>query len=315
MAEQTPAAQPVTAPANTAPSGAKVASAPAIKGDMRAGVSFWSMGTMVAGIASDLAKPVADLALWLFMLFVAMAVVCGYLAFFRKPAMQVARTMFGTMAIGAGIFGFFLLAPMFAGSEGKDRGIIAAVVPPVAAAQTAVLPLSDTEKQLLTLGTQISTGDPEARSAAARAALSDPKHDKPTRRAMLERILHSSDPNVRQAGLVQAMRDRGRAAIPILPDRNSKTPLATAISGARLEFYAVNTDTGGVNGYLHMPAAARPFSGSIANGRLVVTSDVNLEGKWTAGMVIDAAVDNRLQLVGDARLPTGETVKLEMPVL
>jgi hypothetical protein len=314
MTEATPATPAVAAPA-TAPAGQAKAAAPGIKGDMRAGVGFWSMGTMVAGVASDLAKPVADLALWLFVLFAIAAGVCAYLAFFRKPPMQVARTLFGTCAIGAGVFGFFLVAPLFAGSQGSERGIIAAVVPPVAAVQTAVLPLSDTEKQLLTLGTKISTGDPEARSAAAREALSDPKQDKPTRRAMLERVLHSSDPNVQQAGMVQAMKDRGRSRIPLLPDRNAKTPLAAAIAGAALEFYGVNVETGGVNGYLHMPAGARPFEGSIANGRLVVTTDVNLDGKWTAGMVIDVAVDSRLQLVGDARVPAGDTVKLEMPIL
>jgi hypothetical protein len=88
---------------------------------MRAGVGFWSMGTMVAGIASDLAKPVADLALWLFILFAAAAGVCAWLAFFRKPSIQLGRTLFGTTAIGAGVFGFFLLAPMLAGSEGRDR--------------------------------------------------------------------------------------------------------------------------------------------------------------------------------------------------
>lgn len=315
MTEQTPAAATAPAPQTAGNSKSASGAKPEIKGDVRAGVGFWSMGTMVAGIASDLAKPVADLAPYLFGIFLVGAGACGWLAFFKKPPMQVARTLFGTMAIGAGVFGFFLIAPMLAGSEGQDRGIIAAVAPPVAAVQTAVLPLSDTEKKLLTLGTKISTGDPEARSAAAREALGDTKQDKPTRRAMLERVLHSSDPNVQQAGLVQAMKDRGRARIPLLPDRNSKTTLAAAIAGAALEFYAVNVETGGVNGYLHMPAGARPFEGSIANGRLVVTTDVNLEGKWTAGMVIDVSIDNRLQLVGDARVPAGDAVKLEMPVL
>jgi hypothetical protein len=311
MTEQTPAAQPAVAPQGAA---SKASSAPAIKGDMRAGVGFWSMGAMVAGIASDLAKPVADLAPWLFILFAATAVVCAWLAFFRKPAMQLARTLFGTAAIGAGVFGFFMVAPMFAGSEGKDRGIIAAVVPPVAAMQTAVLPLSDTEKQLLTLGTQISTGDPEGRSAAARGAL-DTTREPALRRGMLERILRSPDPNVQQAGLVQAMKDRGRAAIPVLPDRNSRAPLAVSLAGAHVEFYSVNVQTGGVNGIFHSANGAPRFSGSIANGRLVMTTQYFMAGKWNNGLVVDVAVDNRLQLVGDARTPAGETVVVEMPVL
>src|SRR5690349_17166576 len=106
MTEQTPAAPAATAPVQQPAGNSKPASAkPEIKGDMRAGVGFWSMGTMVAGIASDLAKPVADLAPYLFGLFLIAAGVCGYLTFFRKPPMQVARTLFGTCAIGAGVFG------------------------------------------------------------------------------------------------------------------------------------------------------------------------------------------------------------------
>jgi hypothetical protein len=314
-ATQTPAAQAAATQAAAAPASQKAASAPAIKGDVRAGVGFWSMGTMVAGIASDLAKPVANLAPYLFGVFLFAAGVCAWLAFFRKPPMQVARTLFGTMAIGAAVFGFFLIAPMLAGSEGKDRGIIAAVVPPVAAVQTAVLPLSDTERQLLTFGTKISTGDPEARSAAAREALSDPKQDKPTRRAMLERILRNSDPNVQQAGLVSAMRDRGRGAIPVLPDRSSNAPLAVALAGSTVEFYSVNEDTGAVSGMFHTAGGTRGFTGSIANGRLVITVAVMIDSKWAPGNVIDVAVDNRLQLVGDARSQTGDSVKVEMPIL
>jgi hypothetical protein len=177
-----------------------------------------------------------------------------------------------------------------------------------------VLPLSETEKQLLTLGTQISTGDPEARSAHAREAL-DTTKEPALRRGMLERVLRSPDPNVQQAGLAQAMKDRGRAAIPVLVDRDAKSPLAAAITGSTVEFYAVNEQTGGVNGYFHAPKGATRFAGSIANGRLVITTSYFQNDKWNSGMVVDVAVDNRLQLVGDARTPEGETVKVEMPIL
>jgi hypothetical protein len=313
MAEQSPASSPAVAAGNQAAAkGAGGASG--LKGDVRAGVGFWSMGTMVAGIASDLAKPVADLALWLFVVFAIAAGACAWLAFFRKPPSQVARTLLGTMAIGTGVFGFFLLAPMFAGSEGKDRGIIAAVVPPVAAVQTAVLPLSETEKQLLTLGTQISTGDPEARSAHAREAL-DTTKEPALRRGMLERVLRSPDPNVQQAGLVSAMKDRGRTSIPLLVDRAATSPLAASISGAQVEFYSVNEQTGGVTGVFHAGPGNPRFSGSIANGRLVISTQYFADGKWNNGLVVDVAVDSRLQLVGDARTPAGESVKVEMPIL
>jgi hypothetical protein len=226
------------------------------------------------------------------------------------------KTFLGTLGLGTAIFGFLLIA-QFATPEGggQQRGVIASFVPPVAAVQTAVLPLSPTQKELLDLGTHISSGDPEARSAAAREALADPKQDKPTRRAMLERILHNSDPNVQQAGLVSAMADRGRGAIPVLPDRNAKSTLATALAGSNLEFYAVNQQTGAVGGMFHTPAGARGFSGSIANGRLVYTVDAMVGDKWMSGIVIDVAVDGRLQLVGDARTPAGDTVRVEMPIL
>lgn len=289
---------------------------PAPKGDARTGMGFWNTATFVTAGASDLVKPVADFALYFFIAFALATAVAFYLTFIRKPHVAYMRTFLGTLGLGTAIFGFLLLARFATPEgEGQQRGVIASFVPPVASVQTAVLPLSSAQKELLNLGSQISTGDPEARSAAARTALADTKQDKPTRRAMLERVLHNSDPNVQQAGLVAAMADRGRGAIPVLPDRSSKSPLATALAGSNLEFYSVNRETGAVNGMFHTAAGARGFSGSIANGRLVYTVDAFVADKWVSGVVIDVSVDNRLQLVGDARTPAGDTVKVEMPIL
>lgn len=316
--------KPVAVAATATPAAAPAASAPAEKaaapkGDARTGMGFWNTATFVTAGASDLVKPVADFALYFFIGFVIATAVAFYLTYVRKPHIAYMKTFLGTLGLGTAIFGFLVLG-RFATPEGvgQQRGVIAAFVPPVAAVQTAVLPLSPTQKELLDLGTQLSSGDPEARSAAARAALDEkqnPKQDKPTRRAMLERVLHNSDPNVQQAGLVAAMFDRGRGAIPVLPDRASKSPLATALAGSQLEFYSVNKETGAAGGMFHTAAGTRGFSGSIANGRLVYTVDAMVDGKWVSGVVIDVAVDSRLQLSGDARTPSGDTVKVEMPIL
>jgi len=227
----------------------------------------------------------------------------------------VARTLFGTAAIGAGVFGFFLIAPMLAGSEGKDRGIIAAVVPPVAAVQTAVLPLSDTEKQLLTLGTQLSSGDPEARSAAARAAISDPKEDKALRRAKLERVLRNSDPNIQQAGIVQALADRGRSPLLILPDEKAaEGPLKTFLTGAQFTLYGVNVQTGGFYGIVSAAGGNPRMDGTVANGRLLLNSAYT-RPTWKNGLVLDLRIDSAFRLVGTARTPEDQPMTIEVPLL
>jgi hypothetical protein len=288
----------------------------AVKGDMRAGVGFWSMGTMVAGIASDLAKPVANLAPYLLGAFVIAAVVCAWLAFFRKPAMQIARTLFGASAIGVGIFGFFLLAPLLAGSQGDERGIIAAVAPPIAAVQTAVLPLSPTEKELLTLGTRLSSGDPEARSAAARAAISNPDEDKAIRRAKLERILKNGDPNIQQAGIVQALADRGRAPLPVIPAGDAPdSPLKTFLIGAEVGFSRVDVETGAVTGALQAGGGTRAASGTVANGRLIVNGQYARDGRWKNGLVLDVRVGEQFRLIGTVRTPEDPPVDVEIPLL
>lgn len=283
---------------------------------MRAGIGFWSIGTMVAGIASDLATPVADLALWLFLLFAAAAGVCTWLALFRKPPLQVARTMLGAAAIGTGVFGFFLLAPLLAGLEGKERGIIAAVAPPMAAVQSAVLPLSPVEKELLALGSSLSSGDPEARSAAARTAISNPEEDKALRRAKLERILRSPDPNIQQAGLVQAIADRGRAPLSVMPAEDApESELKTLLTGAQFGFRSVNVDTGGVSGAFAAGGSNRQMSGSVANGRLILNTQYVHEGRWANGLVLDLRIDDAFRLIGTARTPTDAPVTVEVPFL
>lgn len=284
-------------------------------GDARIGMSFWNTATFITAGASDLIKPVADLALFFLIGCLIGAGLCVYLTFFRKPPMPYARTALGTLGLGVAVFGFFILARLATPEGiGNERGVIAAYVPPIADVQAAVLPLTPVEKELLTLSTRLSSGDPEARSAAARAALTETE-DKATRRAMLERILRNSDPNVKQAGLVQALKERGMAELPILPDRSATGPLAASLTGAQLRLTSVNLTTGGVGGALVAAGNSRVMSGSVANGRLVVAGELNVGGKLLPNASIDVAVDDRLQLVGEARLPSGESVKLEIPFL
>jgi hypothetical protein len=320
MTEQAPATS-LTPPAEAAAPSREAKLTPqggrgAVKGDMRAGVGFWSMGTLVVGVASDLAKPVADLAPYLFAAFLVVAAACAWLAFFRKPPIGIARTLLGAAAIGAGVFGFFLIAPLLAGSEGKDRGIIAAVAPPLAAVQSAVLPLSPVEKELLALGSSLSHGDPEARSAAARTALGNPDEDAALRRAKLERVLRNSDPNIQQAGIVRALADRGRAPVSVMPDEAApESELKTLLFGAQFALRSVDVDTGAVAGVFTAGGSNRPLSGSVANGRVILNSQYVVEGRWRNGLVLDLRIDEAFGLVGRAQTPTDAPVPVEAPLL
>lgn len=301
---------PAPAPASAAAKPAKME----LKGDARTGMSFWNTGVFVTATASDIAKPVAPFAIWFFVLFAIATGAAAYFTFVRKPSMPLARTALGTAGLGTALFGFFILAPMFA-PAGNERGLIAAVAPPVAAVQTAILPLTPTEKELLTLTTRITSGEAEARSAAARAALTETK-DQPTRRAMLERILRNGDANIRQAGIVQALKDRGRAALVLLPDRAAQGPLAAFLTGLRIELYSVNVATGALSGQAHSAGGARGFNGTAANGRLVVTTVyLDAQKQWQTGLTLDLTINDALQLVGDARTPQGDAVKVEVPLL
>ncbi len=286
------------------------------KGDIKFGMSFWGTGSLVAGIASDLAKPVADLAGFFFLVF---AIACGvavYLGFVRKPELPIAKTAAGALGMGVGVFGFFMVASAVAtpGNLGEERGFIASVAPPLAAVQTAVLPLTPVEKDLLQFTTQISKGDPEARSAAARAGLTTTE-DAPLRRAMLERTLRSGDANVRQAGIAQAIEDRGRGSIPVLPNARDRAALATFLTGAQLAFRGFDPVTGTGYGSLSAGGGNRGMNAVVANGRLIATSQYLRDGAWKDGLVIDVAVDNDLKLVGTARTPEDDAIKVEIPLL
>jgi hypothetical protein len=286
------------------------------KGDFKFGMSFWGAGSLVAGIASDLAKPVADLAGFFFFAFLIALAAAVYLAYVRKPALDVAQTAVGALGMGVAVFGFFLVARTVAtpGDLGVERGFIAAIAPPVAAVQTAVLPLSQTEKDLLEFSTAISKGDPEARSAMARAGLASTE-DAPLRRAMLERTLRSSDVNVRQAGIAQAIEDHGRQPMPVLTNPRDRSALATFLTGAQIGFRAFDPVGGTGYGGLSAGGGTRGMNAVVANGRLIATSQYLRDGAWKDGLVIDVAVDHDFKLVGTARTPEDAPIKVEIPLL
>jgi hypothetical protein len=215
------------------------------------------------------------------------------------------------------VFGFLVLA-RFATPEGigQERGVIASFVPPVAAVQTAVLPLSPVEKVLLTLSSSLSSGDPEARSAAARTAISDPKEDKALRRAKLERVLNNSDPNIQQAGIVQALADRGRSPLSIIPDDKAvESPLKTFLTGAKFAFYAINVETGGFSGVLAVGSGNPGMSGTVANGRLILNSSYARDRAWKNGLVMDLHIGDQFKLVGTVRTPEDPPIMVEVPLL
>jgi hypothetical protein len=285
-------------------------------GDIRLGMSFWGTGTLVAGIASDLAKPVADLAPVLFAAFVLAAGAAAWATFVKKPPLPFAKTALGTLFIGVAVFGFFLVARTVATPQGlgEERGFIAAVAPPAAAVQTAVLPLSAYDKELLKLSSRLATGDPEARSAEARAALAE-SADPPLRRAMLERVLRSPDPNVRQAGLVQALADRGAAPVPIVPEAGADSPLVALLTGGQLTFARVDVLSGGASGYLFAGNSRRNMTATVANGRLIASSQYVRDGRWANGLVLDLEVDDAFRLIGTARAPDIDPIRVEVPLL
>jgi hypothetical protein len=290
--------------------------APAPAGDARTGMSFWNTATFITAGASDLVKPVADFAVFFLIAFAIGTAGAAYLTFVRKPPLPFARTFLGTLGLGTAVFGFLVLA-RFATPEGigQERGVIAAFVPPVAAAQTAVLPLSPVEKELLTLSSSLSSGDPEARSAAARTAISDPKEDKALRRAKLERVLNNSDPNIQQAGIVQALADRGRSPLSIIPDDKApEGPLKTFLIGAQFGFFAVSVETGGFNGVFAAGGANQRMSGTVANGRLILNAPYARE-RWKDGLVMDLHIGDQFKLVGTVRTPEDPPIVVEVPLL
>lgn len=299
--------------------------APAKGPDEKFGMSFWGTGALVAGIASDLAKPVADAATPLLIAFTIGAAVSAYFAYVKKPPLRWAKTAVGAFGLGVGVFAFFLIARTFAAPAGlgEERGFIAAVAPPVAAVQTAVLPLTPVEKQLLVFTTQISTGDPEVRSAAARAGLAAAT-DPPSRRALLERALRNSDANVRQAALVQALADRNGAPLPVLPDVDAgagvdaaaEAPLVRLLTGGQLVLTQVDLVSGAVGGTANLLGSSRPLSGTVANGRLIASSQyLTNRNRWAAGLQLDLAIDDSFKLVGTARSPEGDEIAIEAPLL
>lgn len=291
-------------------------------GRVRTGAGYWSLGVFITGLASDIATPVAKWSMPLLVLFIIAAAVAAFFAFLRKPPNKFAQQAVGVLGVGVAVFGLVVVTQFApSGDRGRERGVLAAIAPPIAAVQTTVLPLSPVEKELLSLSTDLNTGDPEARSAAARAALAPPAEgeveDKPTRRALLERILRNPDANVQQAGIVQALADRSGAPVSIIPAEGAaEDDLRTQLTGAQLAFQRVNVDTGAISGvYAGGTGGNRSMDGSVANGRLIVNAQYYKDRAWKNGLVFDLKIDKDFKLVGTARTPEHPPVNVELPLL
>lgn len=284
-------------------------------GRVRTGMGYWNTAVFVTGFASDIATPIAKWSLPILVLFLIATAAAAYFAFIRK--MRFAQQMVGTLGLGALVFAVLVVSQMATpGGLGKERGVIAAIAPPIAAVQTAVLPMSPVEKELLILSTQINTGDAEARSAAARAAFTDPEQDKAIRRAKLERILRNDDVNIQQAGLVQALADRAGAPLSIIPAENApEGDLRTQLIGAQVAFQRVNVETGALYGVFSGGTGGnRQMDGSVANGRVIVNTQY-ARPNWKNGLVLDLRIDKDFKLVGTAQTPEDKPINIEMPLL
>ncbi len=172
------------------------------------GFGMWSVITLIAGTASDFAEPLAPVATN----FLVVAILC--LLFSLAAMLQPRwRGWAGTTTVFSGIatviFGMIVIGQNYwtVAGEGRQRGVIAAHVDPVASLQMRVLPLTEDQEALLEFTSAVTTGSSTQNLVAARDLVTETRDDL-LRRGMIETLYEADDESLRYLSVALALRER-----------------------------------------------------------------------------------------------------------
>ncbi len=213
---------------------------------------LWSGVATMFGLASDFARPIGPIALYLFILFL-LVCVGSFVASRRMPAF---REWGGRAAkyslVGAIVFGIVValqVSTKDADQPDVDRGFLASVVPPVASVQSAVLDVeSEPADEFETAMRQaLKAKDETERRSLARKALAS--EDPSFRQTAIEKFYLKGEPELRRQAVIGIFASRVRTSLPILvvEAEDNDPDLAKQMIGKSLYIYSADKDVGSVS--------------------------------------------------------------------
>ena len=291
--------------AQPAAPGPDAVSRPASGGSDR--LAAWSGLALVTGLAGDVAKPVGNYSIWLLAAGIAVLTLCIVLRRFALPRRAILHSSIFS-AIMATIVALQYFTPEE--KDASERGFAAAYVPLVAAVQPKILPLTEAEAAMLSFKNAISRGSDRERQANARSII-NATEDMALRRSLIEELARSSDPALRQIGILYQLASRTRDRLPLMPvSRDADDPLSRRLLSYSVRVNRVDTDTGA----LDLNGDGWGSDGTVSRQGISMQVYIDMPDENRRSMLVELALDSDLKLVGTARLEDGQAVPVEMPL-
>lgn len=263
----------------------------------------WAVLALFIGLIADFAEPVGALALWLFLIGL-VALLLAYLVQKKGPNFIPFAGVF------TAIMAIILLLQLFASPEarGEDRGFLGSNLSPVASLQTAILPLSPNNRQLLQFGNRTNRGSDIERVEAARA-LYENSDDAMVRQTMLERMMQSDNAALIQTAMLLRLAEREGDMLKLVPlEADGDGILARRLESYAFRLLSVNVDSGALKLEGNAPSA-----GKVDRTRIDMELYIAILGKPNL-MQVELQPSAEMKLTGTAELQTGENVAVEMPL-
>lgn len=270
-------------------------------------LAAWSGFSLILGLAGDMATPVGQYSLWFAIAGIAALVIC----FLLRRIRFARRAMFHSgvfAAIMSAIVALQYLSPPE--KDAEERGIAAAFVPALASIQTKVLPLPENQRLLLQFQNAIGSGGDSERLASARE-LYEGTEDKALRRGMLDAMLQSDNAALQQGAILMQMAERRGDRLTLVPSSRD----ATDILSRRLLSYSFKVSRVDVDsGALDLLGDGFGSDGTVSRRGITMQLYIDDVPEGRKLMFVELAPGKDMQLTGTARLDSGETAAVEMPL-
>lgn len=275
------------------------------------GYMAWTFGATAMGLASDLARPIGNFAPLLFAVSAVVAVITYRLSRGPKSARRT-KDLFHFSLVGSVVFLLIWVPEFFTGrnSAGPPRGVLADNVSTIGRLQTAILPLDSSVKALYRLDDQLKNPNRADRYAAVRDALKT--KDDAFRRQVLEIVMRSGDPRLRQIAILRIMAMRAGQSMPILATASSgESDFTRSLIGATMNLSRVDEAGSGFAGSL-ITGFYVNLNGTVATDKVVIAtlSPLNRRDRMT----MELTLSNEFQLVGPAKTSSGESATVTIPL-
>lgn len=270
-------------------------------------LAAWSGFSLILGLAGDMATPIGKYSLWLAIAGIAALAIC----FLLRRIRFARRAMFHSgifAAIMTAILALQYLSPEK--EQVEDRGITATFLPIAASIQTRILPLPENQRMLLQFQNAIGSGGDNERLASARE-LYDGVQDRALRRGMLEAMLQSGNAALQQGAILMRLAERRGDHLTLVPsERDASDILSRRLLSFSFKVSRVDVDSGA----LYLLGDGFGSDGTVSRRGITMQLYIDNVPEGRKLMFVELTPAKDMQITGTARLDSGETVKVEMPL-